>query len=334
MPLLLSLSLAACSPVTVLNAMAPRAGVVRHRDIAYAPGPRHALDIYAPAQAAADTPVVVFFYGGGWDSGNRAMYRFVGAALAAHGVVTVIPDYRLFPAVRFPAYMHDAAAAVAWTRGHIAAYGGDPRRLFLMGHSAGGQIATLLALDGAYLRADGMSPRALAGVIGLAGPYDFLPLHSEKLKQLFGPEAGRWQSQPIAFVNPQAPPMFLAAGTADTTVDPRNTRRLTARLRQDGVPVEEKLYRGIRHRMLIGAFATPLTLLTPVRRDVLRFIACRDAAASARVEAASVAAASAPAEAAPSGAAPASAPAPRPQAAAPVAAAAARAKAAPCAGSP
>lgn len=282
--LLLSLSLAACTPVEFLNATAPRAGVVAYRDIAYAPGPRHALDIYAPAQTTPDTPVVVFFYGGGWDSGHRAMYRFVGAALAAHGVLTVIPDYRLFPAIRFPAYMRDAAAAVAWTRRHIAAYGGDQRRLFLMGHSAGGQIATLLALDGQYLRADHVDPSDLVGVIGLAGPYDFLPLHSTELKVLFGPEPGRWRSQPIAFVNPHAPPMFLAAGTADTVVDPGNAHRLAARLRQDDVPVEMKLYRGIGHRLLIGAFATPLTLLTPVRRDVLRFIARHGAPAQATAQ--------------------------------------------------
>jgi acetyl esterase/lipase len=278
LPLLLMMSLAACSPVTVLNAMAPRAGVTRHLGIPYEPGPRHALDIYAPARPCADTPVVVFFYGGGWDSGDRGMYRFVGASLAAHGVVAVIPDYRLFPEIRFPAYMHDAAAAVAWTRHHIAAYGGDPARLFLMGHSAGGQIATLLALDGQYLRADGIDPRSLAGVIGLAGPYDFLPLHSEELKILFGPKPGRWRSQPINFVTPQAPPMFLAAGTADTTVDPGNTTRLAARLRQDGVPVDVKLYRGISHRVLMGAFGTPLAFLAPVRRDTLRFIAAHGAA--------------------------------------------------------
>jgi acetyl esterase/lipase len=283
-PLLLSLSLAACSPVGVLNAISPRTGVVVHQDIAYAPGPRRALDIYAPAQSAANTPVVVFFYGGGWDSGDRGMYRFVGAALAAQGMVTVIPDYRLYPMIRFPAYMNDAAAAVAWTRAHIASFGGDPRRLFLMGHSAGGQIATLLALDHQYLRSHGVDPCDITGVIGLAGPYDFLPLHSEELKVLFGPEPGRWRSQPINFVTPQAPPMFLAAGTADTTVDPGNTRRLAARLRQDGVPVQEELYRGIGHRLLIGAFASPLTVLTPVRRDVFRFIATHGSLAPTRAE--------------------------------------------------
>lgn len=278
--LLLTLPLAACSPIAILNTTAPRADVVVHQDVPYGPGPRHALDIYAPTTPRKGAPVVVFFYGGSWDSGDRGMYGFVGASVAAKGVVVVIPDYRLFPEIRFPAFMQDAAAAVAWTRAHIAKYGGDQDRLFLMGHSAGAQIATLLALDASYLHADGLDPEELAGVIGLAGPYDFLPLHDKKLELIFGAEPDRWQSQPINFVTPQAPPMFLAAGIADTTVDPGNTRRLAARLRQDGVPVEEKLYPNIGHQLLIGAIAPVLSLVAPVRRDTLQFIAAHDAPAA------------------------------------------------------
>ena len=277
--------LAACSPVAVLNWTAPRAGITTWRDIAYATGPAHVLDIYAPSEPCADAPVVVFFYGGGWESGNRRSYRFVGASLAARGVVVVIPDYRLYPAVRFPGFMQDAAEAVAWTRAHVSQYGGDPNRLFLMGHSAGGQIATLLALDGRYLRADRVDPDDIAGVIGLAGPYDFLPLRSATLKAIFGPEADWPRSQPINYVTPSAPPMLLAAGRDDHTVDPGNTVRLAARLRQDGVAVDEHLYPGLGHKLLIGAFASPLTSFAPIREDTLRFIAARFPAAAGGVTA-------------------------------------------------
>jgi acetyl esterase/lipase len=96
--------LSACSPVAILNLTAPRIGVTTATNISYEPGPDHALDIYAPSHQCVNTPVVVFFYGGGWEGGNRRMYRFVGATLAARGVVTVIPDYRLYPAVRFPGF--------------------------------------------------------------------------------------------------------------------------------------------------------------------------------------------------------------------------------------
>jgi len=262
----------------VLNALAPRDGVTLTRDIRYADGPRHTLDVYAPRPGAAPAAVVVFFYGGGWEDGSKDIYRFVGATLAARGVLTVIPDYRLYPEVRFPAFMDDAAKAVAWSHANANRFGGDPHRLFLMGHSAGGQIATLLALDGSYLKAVDLSPqRNLCGVIGLAGPYDFLPLHSETLKTIFGPEAERWRSQPINFVSSQAPPMLLLAGSGDQTVDPGNTLRLAARLRLAGVPVADELYPGVGHKALIAAFSRPLSFIAPVREAVLRFIASQGA---------------------------------------------------------
>jgi acetyl esterase/lipase len=271
--LLLMLTLANCSPVTVLNATAPRTGIAVETGIAYAPGPHHHLDIYAPSRACGSAPVVVFFFGGGWEDGDRAMYRFVGAALAKRGIVVVIPDYRLYPQYRFPAFMDDAAASVAWSYDHAAQYGGDREHLFLMGHSAGAQIATLLALDTHYLGAAGVDRGRIAGVIGLSGPYDFLPLTDPTLQAIFGPEDTWPASQPINFVTPAAPPMLLATGTADTTVYPRNTEHLAARLRAAGVAVEERHYQGIGHELMIGAFATPLSPLVPSRRDTLDFVA-------------------------------------------------------------
>jgi acetyl esterase/lipase len=237
----LAVMLGACSPVTILNNLAPRDGVRTETGIVYATGPDRRLDVYAPDPVCGQAPVVVFFYGGGWTDGDRAMYRFLGAALAKRGVMTVIPDYRLYPAVRFPAFMEDAAQAVAWTRDHAAAYGGDPRGIFLMGHSAGGQIATLLALDTHYMRDAGIDPALVKGVIGLSGPYDFLPLTGPTLKAIFGPEDTWPRSQPINYVTAQAPPMLLATGTADTTVLPRNTDHLADRLRQAGVPVASSI---------------------------------------------------------------------------------------------
>jgi acetyl esterase/lipase len=175
--------------------------------------------------------------------------------------------------------MQDAAQAVAWARGHAAEFGGDRDRLFLMGHSAGAQIATLLAFDGEYLNAAGVDPRALRGVIGLAGPYDFLPLKTATLKAIFGPEAAWPRSQPIAYVAPGAPATLLLAGSADDTVDPGNTLRLAAKLRAAGDKVEATIYPSVGHTTLIGAFARAASFLAPTRRDVLDFIA-RQAAGS------------------------------------------------------
>ena len=278
--------LAAFSPVALLNALAPRVGVTRVVDQSYADGPRHGVDLYAPSPegsgvrsgAPPRAPIVVFFYGGGWEEGDRGMYRFVGATLAARGIVAVIPDYRVYPAARFPDFIEYGAAAVAWARRYAAAYGGDPARLFLMGHSAGAQIAALLSLDRTWLATVGMDPgRDIAGTIGLAGPYDFLPLETPTLQAIFGPEAEWWRSQPINFVTPGAPPMFLAAPARDSSVAPGNTVRLAARLRASGNAVVERRYALVGHRTLLGAFAAPLTLVSSVRADVLSFIAQRSA---------------------------------------------------------
>lgn len=262
----------ACSPVTLLNAMAPRQGVREKTGLAYAPGERHGIDVYAPV-GAQDAPVVVFLYGGAWESGDRGMYRFLGASFATAGVVCMVPDYRVWPDVGFPGFVQDAAQALAWARRNAGAHGGTAGRVVLMGHSAGAHIATLLALDGGYLAAEGLRPAgAMRGVVGLAGPYDFLPLRGRTLQAIFGPESAWPASQPVNHVAPGAPPMLLATGDADSTVLPRNTASLASRLRAADNAVRTVTYDGIGHREILGAFAPGLRFLAPVRQDVLRFV--------------------------------------------------------------
>jgi acetyl esterase/lipase len=264
--------LSACSPVTILNALAPKARITETRDIHYASGDRHELDIYAPDGKNA-APVVVFIYGGGWTDGNKGEYRFVAAALAARGFLTVVPDYRLFPQVRFPAFLQDNAAAIAWTRANIARFGGDPHRLFLMGHSAGAYNVVMLTLDKQWLGALGLDPnRDVVGTVGLAGPYDFLPLHDPELEDIFAAAGDLRLSQPITFTRGDAPPLLLATGTADTTVLPRNTERLAAAIRRDGGVVEERLYPRVNHTRIIGAMAGVLHWLAPSMADVTEFL--------------------------------------------------------------
>ena len=264
-------AMAAFSPLTILNTLTPGAFTVA-QNIHYQPGPRGSLDVYRPRNVR-NAPLVVFFYGGSWQDGDKNMYRFVGAALAARGVVAVIPNYRVYPQTRFPGFLRDGAAAVAWARAHAADYGADPSRLFLMGHSACAYIAAMLALDPEWLSPYGLSPNSdIAGLIGLAGPYDFLPLTDPVLKTIFGPPSSLARTQPINFVSPGAPPAFLAAGDDDQTVDPGNTARLAARLRAAGNRVEVKFYPGINHRKLAGALSPLLEFLAPVLPDCLDFI--------------------------------------------------------------
>lgn len=262
-----------CKPFQMLNLVAPTSGIVAETNISYAPGPRHRLDVYAPAQSAGRAAVVVFFYGGGWETGEKGTYRFVGASLAERGMVVVIPDYRLHPAVRFPAFEQDAAAAVAWVRANIDRYGSDPRRLFLMGHSAGAQIAALLALDPQYLRAENLSPRDVCGVIGLAGPYDFRPATRTE-QAIFGLRGAR--SRPIEYTPDGTPPMLLLAGMSDRTVDPTSSLRLAEHLRAGGASARGRLYPGIGHTAIVASLASSLAFLAPTTEAIVRFIRARD----------------------------------------------------------
>lgn len=268
-----ALSLAGCSSTGVLNALEPRFGVTVTKDLAFAPGPRGMLDVYRPPHADGRAPVVVFIYGGSWDEGRRQDYAFVGDALASKGFVTVIPDYRIYPEVRWPAFLEDNARAVRWAKDHAREYGADPKTLFLMGHSAGAYDVVMLALDKRWLAAVGMDPtRDLKGVVGLAGPYDFLPLHSEELKIIFGPREGRPATQPINYVDGRNPPVFLAADTGDKVVEPSNTTRLAAKVKAAGGEVEVRYYKGLSHALMVGVIAAPLRFLAPVLKDVTAFI--------------------------------------------------------------
>jgi acetyl esterase/lipase len=284
---LLALSVSACSPASLLNSTISRAGLTVTHDVAYGALPRQKLDIYRP-DGAGPAPVVVFFYGGSWNSGNKAMYPFVAATLARQGNVVVVPDYRLYPQVRFPAFLHDCAKAVAWTLGHVREIGGDPDRVFLMGHSAGAYNAVMLGLDPAYLAAAGTSRANIAGVIGLAGPYDFLPITGEDVKAVFATVGDGPASQPITYVDGKAPPMLLLAGSADTTVLPRNTLSLAAKLRAKGGQVEDRIFPGVAHIGLVIAIAPLFQGKAPVLPSVEAFIRSHrlNAAAGAGAQAA------------------------------------------------
>ena len=201
------------------------------------------------------------------------MYLFLAAALARRGYVTVVPDYRIYPDARYPGFVEDGALAVRWARDNAARFGGDPRNLFVMGHSAGAYIAAMLAIDRRWLRAVDLSPgRDIAGFIGIAGPYDFLPLKDETLKVIFG-GANVPATQPISYVSGGEPPTLLATGDDDGTVDPGNATRLASRLRVAGCDVRVATYPRVGHLGIIGAFAFPLRLLAPILNDVDAFIA-------------------------------------------------------------
>lgn len=271
----IGLCLGACSAVGTLNALSPSAASTVHKDLAYGPLSAQRLDIYTPASPAPASgwPAVVFFYGGSWNSGARADYEFVGRALAERGVLTLVADYRLYPEVRYPDFLRDSALAVSYGLEHAKELGGDPKRVFVMGHSAGGYNAAMIALDPRWLHAAGHSPADLAGWIGLAGPYDFFPTDNPQVQPVFFHPNYPKNAQPIDFAAGAAPRTFLGAATHDKLVSPeRSTLQLASRLQAAGVPVTLKLYDRASHTTLAGAFAWPLHWIAPVLDDVTAFI--------------------------------------------------------------
>ncbi len=283
--IMLAVVVSACSPLAIVNALTPTDTYIAAANISYGADPREKLDVYQPLPAAdapappEGYPVVVFFYGGSWNHGERSDYRFIGEALASRGIVTVVADYRLYPQVRYPDFLRDCARAVAWAQKEAAHYGGDPKRLYVMGHSSGAYNAAMLALDPRWLGEVGavgemgLAPSVLAGWIGLAGPYDFLPMTNVEAQPVFNHPNYPAGSQPIDYVSTAAPRSFLGAATGDEIVNPeRNTKQLAEKLRAAGVPVTLKIYGRANHYTLIGSFARPLRLLEPVLADVVSFV--------------------------------------------------------------
>ncbi len=267
--------LTGCSPTRVISQLSPSGHLDRDDAVAYGEHERQRLDVYAPTReegSASLAPVVVFFYGGAWQRGQRQDYGFVGSFLAGQGVVAVIPDYRIYPDVTFPDFVHDGAAAVAWVQRHIERYGGDPARIVLMGHSAGAHIAALLALDTRYLEQQGVSSAVVEGLIGLAGPYRF-SIESGDLARIFAPASSNGDSQPINFVRADAPRTLLIHGDSDEVVEVRNSRVLHEKLCEAGVSSELLVYPGVGHIRVVAALAPPLAFLGQSNDDVATFLA-------------------------------------------------------------
>jgi acetyl esterase/lipase len=260
-----------CAPIALLNGLAPRGGYAVRKGLAYGEDPRQQLDLYVPDRLSKPTPVLLFFYGGGWQGGDRARYGAFGQAFASAAIVTAVADYRLYPQVKYPTFIDDAAAATAWLRAHISDHGGDPERIFVCGHSAGAYNAVMLASESGFLARHGGVLDWIRGVIGIAGPYDFLPMEKKEYVDIFHGRNNP-ETMPVNHVDGLRPPMLLVTGDKDRTVHPRNTKSMAAKLRSFGSEVREIHYRGIGHLGVILSLLPGLRWLTPLRRDMLDFI--------------------------------------------------------------
>jgi acetyl esterase/lipase len=241
------------------------------QNISYGSEDWQKLDIYKPSDDKPMRGVIVFLYGGRWTFGSKNDYRFVGTAFADQGYVVVIPDYSKYPAVKFPAFVQDGARALAWVSDNIQSYGGDPQRIYLMGHSAGAHIGALLTADPHYLAAEGKSrSQLIKGFIGLAGPYAFTP-DAPDLIAMFGPPSRYLNMQVPTFIDGKQPPMLLLYGDADKDVGRYNLDRLVTRIHEKGGCVQQIIYPGVTHTGLVGAISW-LGSDAPVVTDTTHFI--------------------------------------------------------------
>jgi acetyl esterase/lipase len=266
------LLLGGCASSEFLLANAPTTfdRVERHADLTYGGDPRQRLDVYSPPTAVR-RPVVVFWYGGSWVTGKKSQYRFVGTTLAERGIVAVIPDYRLYPQVHFPAFDEDGARAVAWVEEHAQEFGGDPHHIVLMGHSAGGHTAAFLAFNHEFLRKFGADPGCIAGLIGLSGTYELVP-ESDEERATFPPPYTAQDWQPIRFVDGRAPPTLLLHGMSDKEVLPREALDLRDVMLRDHLRVELHLYPHRGHGDTVGSFAPIARWRTPAVEEAVAFI--------------------------------------------------------------
>ncbi|MCV0415463.1 MAG: alpha/beta hydrolase [Brevundimonas sp.] len=270
-PALASLA-AACSPLALLDRFGPRDPGARRmaRDLAYGDHSRQRMNVYAPP-GEGPFPTLVFFYGGGWNSGSRDLYGWAAQALAARGFVVFLPDYRLVPEVVFPVFVEDAAKATARAADLAPTYGGDAARLAVLGHSAGAYLALMIALDARYMKAAGR-PDVIRAAAGLAGPYDFLPFDVASTRDAFGAAPDPAQTQPVTFARADAPPLWLGHGADDTVVHDEDTLILNDRIKAAGGRSTARIYPGLNHADLIATFSPLFRKKAPVLDDLVAFL--------------------------------------------------------------
>lgn len=222
--------------------------------------PDQKLLIWAPKQAPSQQalrPVLFFVHGGSWNSGDPESYDFVGRTFVEQGFVVVLSGYRLGDKGKYPGMIEDTARAFAWVHDEIEAYGGDPQRVVIAGHSAGAYNMMMIALEEKWLARHSLSPNNIAGVIGISGPYDFLPLESESTIASFGHFEDLDATQPINHVKGSAPPMLLIHGEKDTTVGVFHSRNLSGLLEGAGHSPVLELYPEMNHTDPIISIASP-----------------------------------------------------------------------------
>jgi acetyl esterase/lipase len=254
--------LSGCSSLDMVNAFTPSPNGLPVT-LSYGSSERQRVDVY---QAGRRKPLVIFFYGGSWNSGSRTDYRFVARAFNDLGYSVAIPDYRLTPEALYPDFLKDSAQAISLLINRAEEFGADPQRVILVGHSAGAYNAMMVALDQRWLSPE--DRQRIRGVIGLASPVNFLPIQLPAARLAFHwPNTPR-DSQPIEHVSSSSPPILFINANNDPLVDPRiNSIAMAEKLRAANVYVEVENFDGplgmINHARLVATLSPTFQFLSP-----------------------------------------------------------------------
>lgn len=268
--------LIACRPSSIINTLTPRGAFDLQKDVSYGTDARQVMDIYTPTADHHKSAIVVFVHGGSWADGDKKDYLFVGQAFSELGYLTVIPNYRLYPQVQFPDFIHDIARALAALERLLPAQpciGIDPQKIILVGHSAGAHTVAMIATDPQYLHKQKTNVD-IQTWIGLAGPYD-LPLDSPLVVDKFTTVDNNRDANPLNLATANTPPALLLHGVDDTTVYPEHTRKMTRRLQELGVPVVTHYYAKTNHTRMAGGLAKNLRFLNGAYADIEQYLAER-----------------------------------------------------------
>jgi acetyl esterase/lipase len=182
--------------------------------------------------------VLFFVHGGAWRTGDRSHYLPLGNRFASEGLLVVAPSYRLAPKNPFPAQIVDVAAAFAWTVKHIKEHGGDPERIYVAGHSAGGHLVSLLTLDPSHLEKHNLSPKLIRGTAALSGVYDLTAIGDSQAAVFGTDKEFRRKASPLSYVNDAAPPFLVTYCQWDYMTLPAQAKSFHAALKKVGVTSE------------------------------------------------------------------------------------------------
>lgn len=259
--------LSGCSAVQIVNSVSKIYPVEVEKDIAFGDNPRDTMDIYYPKsknENSANTPVVVFIYGGSWNRGEKSEYEFVGRKLASLGYITMLPNYRVYPEVKYPDFLKDGAKSIAKLVDQLKTEKYQPLKpsdkIVLMGHSAGAYNAAMLAMDDRWLARENLNRADLIeGLIGMAGAYNIYPIGVPEVRPVFNHPNYPEKSQPIDYVAESKVPTLLLAPESDELVSlEKNTFSLAKALGEVGTPNQLVTVEGTDHISLIGTLSPVL----------------------------------------------------------------------------